>query len=262
MTRSGAPVLVLVPTYDEADTIGDVIDGVLASTEDADVLVIDDASPDGTGAIVERRSAVDERVHVLHRGAKRGLGSAYRDGFSWGLDRGYRVLVEMDADLSHDPAHLPALIGATSTADLVIGSRYVPGGGTRNWPWTRQVLSRAGNRYVAVVTGVPARDATSGFRAYRREVLEELGVQSLRSEGYAFQVEGVLRTWRAGFAVAEVPITFVERREGTSKISRAIVVEAIWRVLVWGLRARRATPRRHPRSVRARAPGIGPDAVG
>ncbi len=261
MTGRDAAVLVIVPTYDEVDTIEQLIDGIFAVTDGAHVLVVDDASPDGTGALVERRTAVDERVHVLHRGAKRGLGSAYRDGFTWGLERDHEVFVEMDADLSHDPRHLPELIASTARADLVVGSRYVAGGRTRNWSWVRRLLSRAGNRYVSVVTGLPVRDATSGFRAFRREVLEEIDVASMRSEGYAFQIEGVLRAWRAGFSVAEVPITFVERRVGASKISRAIVFEAIWRVLVWGVRGGRA-PGRHPRSVRAGGPGLGPGAVG
>lgn len=231
-------MLVIVPTYEERDTIGTVIDGTLSYTT-ADLLVIDDASPDGTGEILVKRSIDDPRLHVLHRAGKQGLGSAYREGFVWGLERGYDVLVEMDADLSHDPARLSDLIAGTDEADLVVGSRYVPGGGTRNWSAVRRLLSWGGNRYVQVFTGVPVRDATSGFRAFRREVLEALDVTSLHAEGYSFQIEGVLRTWRAGFTIAEIPITFVERRSGASKISRAIVLEAIWRVLVWSLRSRR-----------------------
>src|SRR5690606_27621183 len=150
---------------------------------------------------------------------KEGLGPAYRAGLGWGLDAGYEVLVELDADLSHDPGHLPELVGGTASADLVLGSRYVPGGGTRNWPWHRRMLSAGGNRYVQLVTGIDVRDGTSGYRAFRRAVLEEIGLSELRSDGYSFQLETLLRTWRAGFVVDEVPITFVERRAGTSKIS-------------------------------------------
>jgi dolichol-phosphate mannosyltransferase len=231
-------VLVIVPTYEERDTIGTVIDRTLGAT-DADLLVIDDTSPDGTGEFAVKRSIDEPRLHVLHRAGKQGLGSAYREGFVWGLERGYDVLVEMDADLSHDPLRLPELIASTSEADLVVGSRYVPGGDTRNWSAVRRMLSWGGNRYVQLLTGVPVRDATSGFRAFRREVLEALDVTTLHAEGYSFQIEGVLRTWSAGFAITEIPITFTERSSGASKISRAIIIEAIWRVLAWSLRGRR-----------------------
>jgi hypothetical protein len=155
----------------------------------------------------------------------------------------------MDADLSHEPGHLPAMLSALQQADLVIGSRYVPGGGTENWPWHRRLLSRGGNRYVQVVTGIPVRDATSGYRAFRRPVLEEIGLRDLRSDGYSFQLETVLASWRQGFEVDEVPITFVERRAGASKISRGIVIEALWRVLLWGIRGPRRARPRHSRSV-------------
>lgn len=243
-------VLVVTPTYNEHVTLEELVTRTLAAV-DCDVLVVDDASPDGTGELADRLAAANERVHVLHRPAKAGLGSAYRAGFRWGLRRGFDVLVEMDADLSHDPATLPAIVAATDRADVVVGSRYVPGGRTERWPWHRRALSAGGNRYVQLVTGVPIRDATSGFRAFRREVLEELDVGSFRSEGYSFQLETVLRAWREGFRTEEVPIVFVERRHGASKISRAIVVEALWRVLVWGLSGRRRRVRSHPRSVPA-----------
>ena len=247
MTRT----LVVIPTYNEHLTLREVVARVLAAPVEVDVLVVDDASPDGTGRLADQLSAEDGRVHVLHRSAKRGLGPAYRAGLGWGLEAGYDVLVEMDADLSHDPGHLPELVARTETADLVLGSRYVPGGGTRNWPWHRRALSSGGNRYVRVVTGVDVRDGTSGYRAFRRPVLEEIHLAELRSDGYSFQLETLLLSWRAGFVIDEVPITFVERRAGTSKISRAIVVEALWRVLQWGLAGPRKPDARHPRSVLA-----------
>jgi dolichol-phosphate mannosyltransferase len=244
MTETDAPrILVVVPTYNERSTIARVVRGVLAAAP-ADVLVVDDSSPDGTGQVVEQLGESEPRIHVLHRGAKQGLGSAYRDGFRWGLGRGYDVLVEMDGDLSHDPQELGALLERIDAADVVVGSRYVDGGRTENWPRRRRFLSRSGNRYVQLVTGVPVRDATSGFRAFRRQVLEDLGLENLRSEGYAFQVEAVLRAWDRGYAVEEVPITFVERRSGASKISRAIVFEAVWRVLAWRVGHSRRSHRR------------------
>lgn len=242
-------VLVVIPTYNERDTLPLVVAGVLAAPVDVDVLVVDDNSPDGTGQIADDLAAEDERVRVLHRPGKQGLGPAYRAGLGWGLEQGYDVLVEMDADLSHDPVHLPDLVAGTATTDLVLGSRYVPGGGTRNWPWHRRALSSGGNRYVRRVTGVPAHDGTSGYRAFRREVLEEIDLAALRSDGYSFQLETLLRAWRAGFAIAEVPIVFVERTHGASKISRAIVLEALWRVLRWGVTGPRNVAQRHPRSV-------------
>lgn len=247
MTRT----LVVIPTYNEHLTLREVVARVLAAPIEVDVLVVDDASPDGTGRLADQLAADDDRVHVLHRPAKQGLGPAYRAGLGWGLDVGYDILVEMDADLSHDPGHLPELVARTETADLVLGSRYVPGGGTRNWPWHRRALSSGGNRYVRVVTGVEVRDGTSGYRAFRRPVLEEIHLADLRSDGYSFQLETLLLAWRAGFAIDEVPITFVERRAGTSKISRAIVVEALWRVLQWGLGGPRRPDTRHPRSILA-----------
>jgi dolichol-phosphate mannosyltransferase len=241
--------LVVIPTYNERDTLPRVLAGVLAAPVDVDVLVVDDNSPDGTGQIADDLAASDQRVHVMHRPGKDGLGPAYRAGLGWGLDQGYDVLVEMDADLSHDPVHLPDLVGRTATADLVLGSRYVPGGGTHNWPWHRRALSSGGNRYVRSVTGAPVHDGTSGYRAFRREVLEEINLAALQSDGYSFQLETLLRAWRAGFAIAEVPIVFVERTLGASKISRAIVLEALWRVLRWGVTGPRKVTDRHPRSV-------------
>jgi len=241
--------LVVIPTYNERDTLPRVIAGVMDAPVDVDVLIVDDNSPDGTGQIADGLAADHDHVRVLHRPGKQGLGPAYRAGLGWGLEQGYDVLVEMDADLSHDPVHLPELVAGTATADLVLGSRYVPGGGTRNWPWHRRALSSGGNRYVRTVTGVPAHDGTSGYRAFRREVLEEIDLGALRSDGYSFQLETLLRAWRAGFHIAEVPIVFVERTHGASKISRAIVVEALWRVLRWGVTGPRRVEGRHPRSV-------------
>jgi glycosyltransferase involved in cell wall biosynthesis len=241
--------LVVIPTYNERITLPEVVARILSVPVDVDVLIVDDNSPDGTGKLADDLAEHHPNVNVIHRPGKAGLGPAYRAGLGWGLDRGYDVLVEMDADLSHEPGHLPAMLSALQQADLVIGSRYVPGGGTENWPWHRRLLSRGGNRYVQVVTGIPVRDATSGYRAFRRPVLEEIGLRDLRSDGYSFQLETVLASWRQGFEVDEVPITFVERRAGASKISRGIVIEALWRVLLWGIRGPRRARPRHSRSV-------------
>ena len=241
--------LVVIPTYNERITLPEVVARTLSVPVAVDILIVDDNSPDGTGKLADELADQFPNVHVLHRPGKSGLGPAYRAGLGWGLDKGYDVLVEMDADLSHEPGHLTAMLAALRQADLVIGSRYVPGGGTENWPWHRRLLSRGGNRYVQVVTGIPIRDATSGYRAFRRPVLEEIGLRDLRSDGYSFQLETVLASWRQGFEVDEVPITFVERRAGASKISRSIVIEALWRVLLWGLRGPRRAKPRHARSV-------------
>lgn len=243
--------LVVIPTYNERITLPEVVARILSVPVTVDVLIVDDNSPDGTGKLADDLADQHPNVHVLHRPGKSGLGPAYRAGLGWGLDQGYEVLVEMDADLSHEPGHLTAMLTALRQADLVIGSRYVPGGGTENWPWHRRLLSSGGNRYVQFVTGIPVRDATSGYRAFRRPVLEEIGLRDLRSDGYSFQLETVLASWRQGFEVDEVPITFVERRAGASKISRSIVIEALWRVLVWGLRGPRRAQPRHARSVLA-----------
>lgn len=245
--------LVVVPTYNERANIDELVARTL-QVPGIDLLVVDDGSPDGTGERADELAAGEPRMRVLHRPAKGGLGSAYRTGLGQGLDQGYELLVEMDADLSHDPAALPQLLAAARHNDLVIGSRYVAGGGVENWPLHRRVLSAGGNLYVRLLTGVPVRDATSGFRAFRAEVLEAIDLRALHSEGYSFQLETALQTWRAGFQVAEVPITFVERVAGASKISRSIVVEAMLRVLVWGVRclpARWRALQVHPDSVTA-----------
>jgi dolichol-phosphate mannosyltransferase len=242
---------VVVPTYDERETLPDLLTALWALPVDLDVLVVDDGSPDGTGALADDLAARDERLHVLHRPGKAGLGPAYRAGFAWGLDRVYERFVTMDADLSHDPAAVPALLRAAEDADLVIGSRYVGGGRIERWSLPRRVLSAAGNVYARSLTGLPVRDGTSGFRVVRRAVLEEIDVGALRSDGYAFQLEVAWRTWRAGFRTLEVPIVFVERTAGASKLSRAVVVEAIWRTTGWAAARSRGPRDRHPRSVAA-----------
>jgi len=242
---------VVIPTFNESATIAEAIAGALASSPDVSVLVVDDASPDGTGEIADRFAAREGRVRVMHREAKGGLGPAYRAGFAEVLAHGAEAIVEMDADLSHDPADLPRLIEAGAHADLVIGSRYAPGGATKNWSRARELLSRGGNAYARGLLGVPLRDATSGYRLYRRAVLETLPLARIASEGYGFQVEMAWRAWTSGFALAEIPITFSERRAGASKMSRSIVIEAAWDVLGWAFARKRPPRDPHPRSVRA-----------
>lgn len=234
-------VLTIVPTFNEAASIVRVVEGILAACE-SDVLIVDDSSPDGTGEIAERMAASFNRVHVMHRRAKQGLGSAYRDGMRWGLTQDYTTLCEMDADLSHDPVALPVIIESLDRAGLStglsIGSRYVPGGAIVGWPAHRRWLSRWGNWYARVCTGLPVRDATAGFRAYRREVFDDVDLSSVRSEGYSFQLEMAVKVWHAGFAIVEVPIVFRERRDGASKMRWAIVVEALWRTAMLGWKGR------------------------
>jgi GT2 family glycosyltransferase len=233
-------VLVCIPTYDERENLPGTLSRLRAAVPEADVLVIDDASPDGTGDIADRMAADDPAVHVLHRAGKAGLGAAYVAGFAWGLERGYDVLVEMDADGSHTPEELPRLLAALHGADVVLGSRWMPGGEVRNWPRSRLALSRGGNVYVRTALGMPLTDATGGFRAYRASVLRGLALETVASQGYCFQVDVVWQAWRRGCRVVEVPITFVERERGQSKMSRDIVAEALWRVTWWGIRSRRS----------------------
>jgi apolipoprotein N-acyltransferase len=230
--------LVILPTYDEAATIGSVLDGLLGLEPPVDILVVDDGSPDGTAAIVRTRASADPRVRLLERDHKSGLASAYLAGFTIALEGEYDLVVEMDADLSHLPEELPRLLAAANERDLVIGSRYVPGGAVTNWSRSRIALSRAGNLYARLCLGLPLHDATSGFRVYRRSLLGSLLQDPIRSDGYGFQIELADRAWRSGHDVAEVPITFRERQQGKSKISRRIVAEALWLVTVWGLRER------------------------
>jgi dolichol-phosphate mannosyltransferase len=231
-------VLVIIPTFNERENVEVIVGRVRAAVPVADVLVVDDNSPDGTGELAEGLAAADGQVKVLHRMAKDGLGAAYIAGFRWGLARGYDVLVEMDADGSHQPEELARLLDALETADLVIGARWVPGGRVVNWPWSRQALSRGGNAYAKVMLGVPLRDATGGYRVFRAAALEKIGLATVDSRGYCFQIDLALRAVRQGLRVVEVPITFVERVRGRSKMSRAIVVEAMWRVTVWGIGGR------------------------
>lgn len=235
-------MLVVVPTYNERDNLTAVLDRLRASVPAADVLVVDDGSPDGTGALADDRAAGDPHTHVLHRAAKAGLGAAYVAGFSWGLERGYDVLVEMDADGSHAPEQLPQLLAALSEADVVLGSRWVTGGTVVNWPRRRELLSRGGNAYVRLALRLPLKDATGGYRAYRRCVLESIDLAGVSSQGYCFQVDLAWRAWQAGFRIVEVPIRFVERVAGVSKMDRAIVTEALWRVTLWGFGARKRRP--------------------
>lgn len=231
-------VLVIIPTYNERDNIETIIDRVLRSVPDANALVVDDGSPDGTGKVVDELAANDARVHAMHRSEKAGLGAAYIAGFRWGLERGYDVLVELDADGSHAPEQLPRLLAALRNADLVLGSRWVAGGTVVNWPKSRELISRCANLYTRIALGISLRDATGGYRAYRRGVLESIDLGSVASQGYCFQVDLAWRAVRGGFRVVEVPITFADRERGESKMSGAIVREALWRVTQWGARHR------------------------
>ncbi|WP_229053955.1 polyprenol monophosphomannose synthase [Aeromicrobium sp. Leaf350] len=232
--------LVVVPTYDEAESLPRLLDGLAVHAPDCDVLVVDDASPDGTGLIADRLARLDPRVHVLPRSRKQGLGVAYRAGFAWALAREYDVVVEMDADGSHRPQDLPVLLARIDEggADLVLGSRWVPGGGVVNWPWYRRLISRGGTWYAQKALAISVTDATGGFRAFRRSTLERLPLDRIASQGYCFQIDLVRRVLALGMTVEEVPITFVERTRGRSKMSGSIVREALWRVTLWGVKRR------------------------
>jgi dolichol-phosphate mannosyltransferase len=239
MTASCGRVLVIIPTYDERENLEPIVGRVLA-VPGVDVLVVDDGSPDGTGKIADALAERDGRVQVLHRSAKNGLGAAYIAGFDWGLARGYDVLVEMDADGSHAPEQLPRLLAGLAHADAVLGSRWVPGGAVLNWPRRRKLLSVGGNLYTRLALGIALRDATGGYRVYRRAVLEGIDYAGVASQGYCFQVDLTRRALAAGFRVVEVPITFVERERGESKMSGQIVREAFLRVTEWGIQHRTA----------------------
>ncbi len=223
-------ILIVVPTYNERDNIERLIEAIHGQVPAAHVLVVDDNSPDGTGELADALAARDERVHVLHRPGKLGLGTAYIAGFRYALDHGYDLVFEMDADFSHRPEHLPAFLEAIRDADLVLGCRYMPGGGTEDWGIGRRLLSRGGNLYARLWLGLPLRDLTGGFKCFRRKVLETIPLDRVQSEGYAFQIELTWRAVQAGFRVVEVPIQFPDRRVGASKMSRRIVAEAIARV--------------------------------
>ena len=236
--------VVIVPTYNERDSLPVIIERIRAAVPEVDILVADDNSPDGTGPIADAIAATDEHVKVLHRPGKEGLGAAYIAGFTWGLENGYDVIVEMDADGSHQPEQLPRLLEALRGADLVLGSRWIAGGGTQNWSKGREVLSRSGNVYTRAMLGVPIYDATGGYRAFRAETLRRLDLHTVASQGYCFQVDLAWRTVQRGMVVKEVPITFVERSVGNSKMSKAIVAEALLRVTQWGAQQRLRSLRR------------------
>ncbi len=231
--------VVVIPTYNEADNIEAILDRLHAANPVVDALVVDDASPDGTGKLADARAEDDPRVHVPHRAGKAGLGAAYVAGFRWAIERGYDVVVEMDADGSHAPEQLPRLLAALGDADVVLGSRWVRGGAVHNWPLRRKLLSLGGNLYTQLALGIRLRDATGGFRAYRRVVLESMPLHDVISQGYCFQVDLAWRAARGGFRIVEVPITFVERERGESKMSGDIVTEALRKVTAWGWERRR-----------------------
>jgi dolichol-phosphate mannosyltransferase len=254
-TESGAvakpveSILVIIPTYNEAENIDRIISRTRAAVPDAHILIADDNSPDGTGRQAQDLATDDDHVHVMHRLGKEGLGAAYLAGFEWGLNAGYDILVEMDADGSHQPEQLPSLLNALHDADLVLGSRWVKGGKVVNWPKSREILSRGGNLWTRLALGIPLRDATGGYRVFRRQTLLGLGLDNVASAGYCFQVDLAWRALKAGYRVVEVPITFVEREYGDSKMSQRIVIEALVRTTVWGIAHRgrqlRARTRRH-----------------
>jgi len=229
------PALVCIPTYNERENVESIVRAVLAADPRVDVLVVDDASPDGTGALADALAKESPRVHVLHRAGKAGLGKAYLAAFDWALQRNYSLVLEMDADFSHDPAYLPTLLDRASTdADLVLGSRWVKGGGTRNWGIGRQLISRGGSFYARTILGLGIRDLTGGYKCFRAEVLRAIDLPSVSSSGYGFQIELTYRALKKGFRVVEVPIVFEDRRVGQSKMSKAIVLEAL--AMVWKIR--------------------------
>ncbi len=231
----GERALIVVPTYNERDNVAEVVTRFLAALPAANLLFVDDNSPDGTGRVLDEIAAKDPRVHVMHRPGKLGLGTAYLDGFRWGLARSYQYLFEMDADFSHDPRYLPGMLAlAEDGADVVVGSRYVDGGGTENWGVGRKLISRGGSLYARTILGVAIRDLTAGFICYRRHALESIDLEAVRSNGYSFQIEMKYRALAAGLRVVETPIVFVDRRVGQSKMSRAIFAEAL--LMVWKLR--------------------------
>lgn len=227
--------LVIIPTYNECENVARIIDAVLAQDPSIDVLIVDDGSPDGTGKIADEISAANSRVHAIHRSGKLGLGTAYVAGFKWALERDYELIFEMDADFSHAPEALPTFLKAIQSADLVLGSRYQHGQvNVVNWPMARLFLSYGANIYARRITGLPIFDATGGFKCFRRRVLESIDLSDIKSNGYAFQIEMTFRAWKKGFRIVEIPIVFVDRTEGTSKMSKKIVREAVW--MVWRLR--------------------------
>jgi dolichol-phosphate mannosyltransferase len=237
--------LVIIPTYDERDNVRPIARGVVDVKPDADVLFVDANSPDGTGAILDAMTTEDSRIHVIHQASKQGLGRAYIEGFKWALERHYEFIFEMDADFSHDPAEIPNFITAATQADLILGSRYIHGIRITNWPLRRLLLSMGGALYVRIITGMPFSDPTGGFKCFRRRVLQSIDLDKIRSNGYSFQIEMTHTAWMNGFTVAEIPITFVDRRAGYSKMSSGIFREAL--LMVWRLIMRNGF-RRRPRS--------------
>jgi dolichol-phosphate mannosyltransferase len=237
-------IVVIVPTYNECENVEDIVARVRTAVPEAHVLVADDNSPDGTGGIADELAAGDEHVHVLHRTAKDGLGAAYLAGFSWADENGFDVVVEMDADGSHQPEQLPRLLTALRDADVVLGSRWVEGGSVVNWPRYRELISKGGSLYSRLALGIPLRDATGGYRAFRMTTLRKLDLAGVQSQGYCFQVDLAWRALQRGLTVREVPIEFVERVRGDSKMSQRIVSEAFWRVTVWGAKDKAAKARR------------------
>lgn len=237
-------VIMVIPTYNEAANLAWIVGRLRRAEPDVEILIVDDGSPDGTGDLADDLAATDAHLHVIHRKEKAGLGAAYLHGFGWALEHGYDVIGEMDADGSHQPEELGRLLEALKTADLVIGSRWVPGGSVVNWPLSRQLLSRGGNLYVRMLLGIGIKDATAGFRLFRRTTLEKIDLASVESAGYVFQTDLVTRTVRAGLHVVEVPIEFVERVRGASKMSGAVAGESLKLVTRWGLRERREQLRR------------------
>ena len=227
--------LIVIPTYNEADNVRPIVSAVRGVVPDAHVLIVDDNSPDGTGRLADEIAGADAQVHVLHRPGKEGLGRAYLDAFRWGLERGYDKLVEFDADFSHDPKYLPVMLATLDRADVAVGSRYVAGGGTENWGLARKIISGGGSWYGRLVLGVPIRDLTAGFIAWNRRVLEAIRLERVQSAGFAFQMEMKVRALRKGFRVEEIPIIFVDRRAGISKMSGGILIEGLFRV--WQVRA-------------------------
>jgi dolichol-phosphate mannosyltransferase len=233
---NGGRALVIIPTYNEAENISAIVPRILAQDASLEVLVVDDNSPDGTGRVVGEMSTADSRVHVLHRARKMGLGSAYIAGFRWAIEQGYDYVFEMDADFSHDPEALPEFLREVRDHDVVLGSRYLNGVTVVNWPLSRLILSLGANIYTRIVTGLPIKDSTGGFKCFRRSVLEALPLHLIQSDGYAFQIEVNFHCWKRRFRIKEIPILFVDRRVGTSKMSRHIIWEAVW--MVWRLRFR------------------------
>jgi dolichol-phosphate mannosyltransferase len=246
-------ILVIIPTYNERENLERIVSRTRGAVPAAHILIADDNSPDGTGQIADDLAASDSNIHVMHRAGKEGLGAAYLSGFAWAIDAGYDVIVEMDADGSHQPEQLPKLLAALRNADVVLGSRWISGGSVVNWPKHREFLSRGGNLYTRAMLGIPLHDATGGYRAFRADALRTLDLSDVESKGYCFQVDMAWRAVRSGLRVVEVPIEFIERELGDSKMNQKIVTEALWRVTQWGAADKLAKSRRLLASVNPKA---------